>query len=74
MLLSVFADEEFINSHHLLWRFVYSYISILSIRMRYYFAFKMGKKKIISYHKRLCVFFVLFHRLTIYLTYIHKHF
>ena len=47
MLLSIFADEEFINSHHLLWRFVYSYISILAIRMRYYFAFKMGKKKII---------------------------
>lgn len=37
------GDEEFINSHHLLWRFVYSYISILAIRMRYYFAFKMAE-------------------------------
>ena len=42
--------------------------------MRYYFAFKMGKKKIISYYKRLCVFFVAFRRLTAYLKYIHKHF
>ena len=43
-LLLFFSDPEFIESHHFLWRFVYSYISILAIRMRYYFAFKMGKK------------------------------
>jgi len=37
------GDPAFIESHHFLWRFVYSYISILAIRMRYYFAFKMAE-------------------------------
>ncbi|KAL9962973.1 hypothetical protein ACROYT_G032132 [Oculina patagonica] len=37
------GDPEFIRSHHLLWRFAYSWISIFAIRLRYYFAFKLAE-------------------------------
>ncbi|KAJ7361776.1 Lysophospholipid acyltransferase 1 [Desmophyllum pertusum] len=37
------GDPEFTRSHHLIWRITYSWISIVSIRMRYYFAFKLAE-------------------------------
>ncbi|XP_020624973.1 membrane-bound O-acyltransferase domain-containing protein 2-like isoform X2 [Orbicella faveolata] len=37
------GDPEFIRSHHFLWRVLYSWISILSVRMRYYFAFTLAE-------------------------------
>ncbi|XP_068736427.1 lysophospholipid acyltransferase 6-like [Montipora capricornis] len=37
------GDPEFINSHHLLWRYMYAYISILVIRMQYYFAYQLAE-------------------------------
>lgn len=40
-----FLDPDFINSHHLAWRYAYAYISLVGIRMRYYFAYKLGKRQ-----------------------------
>ncbi|XP_029195740.2 lysophospholipid acyltransferase 2-like isoform X1 [Acropora millepora] len=37
------GDPDFINSHHLAWRYAYAYISLAGIRMRYYFAYKLAE-------------------------------
>ncbi|XP_015757320.1 PREDICTED: lysophospholipid acyltransferase 2-like [Acropora digitifera] len=37
------GDPDFINSHHLAWRYSYAYISLAGIRMRYYFAYKLAE-------------------------------
>ncbi|KAK3738858.1 hypothetical protein QZH41_015067 [Actinostola sp. cb2023] len=41
--ISLNADEHFIGSQPFLWRLLYSWISIIAIRMQYYFAFKTGE-------------------------------
>nr|XP_058944698.1 lysophospholipid acyltransferase 6-like isoform X2 [Pocillopora verrucosa] len=37
------GDPDFISSNPLLWRLAYAWISIVSVRMRYYFAFKLAE-------------------------------